>query len=224
MSTRAGGWRLVLFGAPGVGKGTQAHEIRGRLGLTHVATGDMLRAAMESGSPLGVQVRASVEKGGLVADALVGEMMRERLAQPDVQDGFLLDGFPRTAAQADLLDGILAERGQTLDRVINLVVPEPEIVDRLTGRRMCAGCGAPYHVRHGRPKIEGRCDRCGGVLMQRADDTEAAIAHRLQIYHEETRPLIGRYQRAGLLLTVDGRGRPAEVTERILAALEGRVP
>lgn len=221
MSGRASGWGLVLFGAPGVGKGTQAQAIRARLGLVHVATGDMLRAAMQAGTPLGLQARAIVERGGLVPDVLVGAMMSERLAQPDVAEGFLLDGFPRTVVQADMLDDLLAGRGRRLDRVINIVVPEPEILERLTGRRMCSQCGASYHVRDLRPRVEGRCDACGGELRQRADDTAAAIAHRLVVYRAETAPLVERYERAGVLLKVDGRGRPDEVTQRILAALPG---
>jgi adenylate kinase len=217
-----GGWRLVLFGAPGVGKGTQSQAIRARLGLVHVATGDMLRAAMEAGTGPGLQAKAIVDRGGLVPDTLVGAMMAERLSQPDVAGGFLLDGFPRTAAQADLLDGWLAGRGQHLDRVINIVVPEPEILDRLTGRRICGSCGASYNVRDLRPRVAGRCDICGDVLRERADDTRKAIARRLEVYKEETAPLVDRYARAGVLLTVDGRGRPDEVTQRILDGLEER--
>jgi adenylate kinase len=181
----------------------------------------MLRAAMKAGTPPGLQARAIVERGGLVPDDLVGAMMRERLEQADARDGFLLDGFPRTQAQADLLDAILAERGQRLDRVINIVVPEPEILDRLTGRRVCGRCGATFHVRYNRPRAEGRCDACGGELRQRPDDAEAAIAERLRQYGEQTAPLIARYQKAGVLLTVDGRGRPEEVFGRIAAALPG---
>lgn len=216
-----GGFRLVLFGAPGVGKGTQAVEIRRRAGVPHISTGDMLRAAMKEGSALGLKARAIVERGGLVPDDLVGAMMRERLEQPDARDGFLLDGFPRTAAQADLLDGILEGRGQHLDRVINIVVPEPEILDRLTGRRVCGRCGATYHVRYNRPRTEGMCDACGGELRQRPDDAETAIAERLRQYQEQTAPLVARYQKTGLLLTVDGRGRPGDVLDRIAAALPG---
>lgn len=211
----------MLFGAPGVGKGTQAAEIRRRTGAAHISTGDMLRAAMKAGTPPGLQARAIVERGGLVPDDLVGAMMRERLEQADARDGFLLDGFPRTQAQADLLDAILAERGQRLDRVINIVVPEPEILDRLTGRRVCGRCGATFHVRYNRPRAEGRCDACGGELRQRPDDAEVAIAERLRQYGEQTAPLIARYQKAGVLLTVDGRGRPEEVFGRIAAALPG---
>lgn len=212
---------LVLFGAPGVGKGTQATEIRKRTGIAHISTGEMLRAAMKEGTPLGRQARAIVERGGLVPDDLVGVMMRERLEQPDARDGFLLDGFPRTAAQADLLDAILAERGRRLDRVVNIVVPEPEILDRLTGRRVCGACGATFHVRYNRPRTDGVCDACGGELRQRPDDAEAAIAERLRQYQEQTAPLTARYQKAGVLLTVDGRGRPEDVFERIAAGLPG---
>ena len=218
---RGGGTRLVLLGAPGVGKGTQAAEITRRIGLLHISTGDLLRAAIREGAPLGRQVAAIVERGELVPDALVGAVMEERLSRPDAADGFLLDGFPRTVAQADLLDGILATRGQELDRVISIEVAEPEILDRLTGRRSCGGCGAVFHVRYNRPAVEGICDRCGGPLRQRSDDTERVIAERLRAYREQTAPLILRYQKAGLLLTVDGRGRPAEVFDRIAAAVPG---
>ena len=218
---RGGGTRLVLLGAPGVGKGTQAAEITRRIGLLHISTGDLLRAAIREGAPLGRQVAAIVERGELVPDALVGAVMEERLSRPDAADGFLLDGFPRTVAQADLLDGILAKRGQELDRVISIEVAEPEILDRLTGRRSCGGCGAVFHVRYNRPAVEGICDRCGGPLRQRSDDTERVIAERLRAYREQTAPLILRYQKAGLLLTVDGRGRPTEVFDRIAAAVPG---
>jgi len=218
---RGGGTRLVLLGAPGVGKGTQAAEITKRVGLAHISTGDLLRAAIRDGSPLGRRVAAIVERGELVPDDLVGEVMAGRLSRPDAAGGFLLDGFPRTVAQADLLDRILAERGQALDRVIGIEVPEPEIFDRLTGRRSCARCGAVYHVRYGRPRVEGVCDRCGGELRQRSDDTERVIGERLRAYREQTAPLIARYQKAGLLLTVDGRGRPGEVFGRIAAGIPG---
>jgi len=204
-----------------VGKGTQAAEITKRLGLPHISTGDLLRAAIREGSPLGRKVAAIVDRGELVSDDLVGDVMAERLSRPDAAEGFLLDGFPRTIAQADLLDRLLAERGQALERVISIEVPEPEIFDRLTGRRWCAGCGAVYHVRYGRPRLVGVCDRCGGELRQRSDDTEGVIRERLRAYRDQTAPLIARYQKTGLLLTVDGHGRPDEVFGRIAAGIPG---
>jgi adenylate kinase len=215
------GARLVLLGAPGVGKGTQAAEISRRTGLPHISTGDLLRAAIRDGSPLGRRVAAIVERGELVPDGLVAEMMEERLARPDAADGFLLDGFPRTVAQADLLDRILAKRGQALDRVIGIEVPEAEIVDRLEGRRSCGHCGATYHVRYNRPKVDGVCDRCGSELRQRPDDAEAVIAQRLKAYREQTAPLVARYRKTGRLVEIDGRGRPDEVFGRIAAVVTG---
>jgi adenylate kinase len=210
--------RLVLLGAPGVGKGTQAVAISTRTGLAHISTGDMFRVAMRGGSPLGQRVSAAVARGELVPDDVVGEMMEQRLTQADARKGFLLDGFPRTVGQADLLDRILEARGQSLDRVVNIVVPEPEIIDRLTGRRVCGACGANFHVRYKRPRVTGVCDTCGGPLTQRSDDTQESIAERLLAYHVQTAPLIARYQKSGALLTVDGRGRPEEVFDRIAQA------
>src|SRR3989442_2762195 len=181
MSVAGGaGVRLVLMGAPGVGKGTQAAEITRRVGLPHISTGDLLRAAIRDGSPLGRKVAPIVERGDLVPDALIGEVMEERLAREDAEGGFLLDGFPRTVAQADLLDRILARRGQALDRVISIEVPEPEIIERLVGRRLCGGCGATYHVRYHPPEVYGIFARCGGELARLPVDTDVASSGRLR--------------------------------------------
>jgi len=160
-----------------------------------------------------------VERGDLVPDDLVGDLVEERLGRPDGRAGFLLDGFPRTIVQADRLDRILGAQGVRLDAVVNLSVPEPEIVERLSGRRVCASCGALYHTRSSRPRVEGVCDDCGGALQERSDDRPEAVAERLRVYGEQSAPLVARYQKSGLLRTVDGRGRPDEVLARIVAAV-----
>lgn len=215
------GIRLVLFGAPGVGKGTQAVEIRKRLGIAHISTGDMLRTAIREGTAAGLKARNIVEQGGLVSDDVVGDLIEERLDRADTKAGFLLDGFPRTVRQADRLDAILKRRGEVLDRVINVEVPEEEIIVRLVGRRICAACGKTFHVQFSPSRQGTICDGCGAKLVQRADDTEEAIGHRLRTYAAETAPLLGRYGAANLLLTVDGTGRPEDVYARIAAGLPG---
>lgn len=211
--------RLVLFGAPGVGKGTQAQALQARCRAPHLSTGDMLRAAIREGTPLGLQAKSVVERGGLVPDTLISAMMAERLQAEDVSEGFILDGFPRTMAQADSLDRVLAGRGIALDRVVNLAVPEEAIAERLTGRRSCARCGANYHVRFKPPRKDGICDVCGGPLSQRADDALDVIQARLRVYGEQTAPLLEHYRRQGLLEDVDGQGDQHEVTERIVRIL-----
>src|SRR3989442_13204301 len=222
MSVAGGaGVRLVLLGAPGVGKGTQAAEITRRVGLPHISTCDLFRAAIRESSPLGRRVAAIGERGDLVPDALVGEVMEERLSRKDAESGFLLDGFPRTVAQADFLDRILARRGQALDRVISIEVPEPEIIERLVGRRSCGRCGATYQLRYKPPKVEGICDRCGSELTRRPDDTEAVIAERLRAYREQTAPLVERYRETRLLLSGEGLGPPCEAFVPIVAADPG---
>ena len=215
------GIRLVLLGAPGVGKGTQAATIAGRVGVPHISTGDLLRTAIREGAPFGRKVAAIVERGELVPDALIGEVVEERLSRKDAARGFVLDGFPRTVAQADLLDRYLSGRGQSLDRVILIEVPEPVIIERLAGRRFCDRCGATYHARYSPPKVDGICDRCGAELRQRPDDVEAVIAERLKAYRDQTAPLVTRYRNAGLLVPIDGMGRPEEVFGRIAAGVPG---
>ncbi|HET6278728.1 MAG TPA: adenylate kinase [Candidatus Polarisedimenticolia bacterium] len=208
--------RLVLFGAPGVGKGTQAAVLKEKLAVPHIATGDLLRAAMQADTPTGRRIREIVGRGELVPDDLVSRMIEKRLAVSDADRGFLLDGYPRTVEQAVFLDHLVERRGMRLDRVINLDLPEAEIVGRLAGRRICGSCGAIFHLRFDPPQDGARCDRCRGELRQRSDDTETAIAERLRVYRVQTEPVIRHYEIQGLLTTVKGNGSPAEVTERLM--------
>ena len=214
--------RLVLFGAPGVGKGTQAQGLQRRFAAPHVSTGDMLRAAIREGTPLGRQARAVVERGELVPDALVSALVAERLGGDEVRDGFILDGYPRTVRQAADLDAALATRGATIEVVVNLEVPAAEIVERLAGRRSCPSCGATYHLRFQPPKAGEACDRCGGALTQRLDDAPDVVQGRLRVYEAQTAPVLEHYRGRGLLVDVDGRGTPDEVEGRIVEAVERR--
>jgi adenylate kinase len=216
--------RLVLFGAPGVGKGTQAAALTARLGVPHVSTGDMLRAAIREATPEGLQARAIVERGELVPDTLISALVGARLAREDVQDGFILDGFPRTAGQAEYLDRALEAAGRPLDVVVNITVPETEIADRLSGRRVCPSCGASYHARFHPPMVDGRCDTCGGRLEQRPDDSPEVVRGRLDVYLRQTAPVLEHYRRRGILRDVDGLGRPEEVTDRIAAIMTALEP
>lgn len=198
-----------------MGKGTQAVALQERVGVPHVSTGDMLRAAIRAGSPQGEKARAIVESGRLVPDELISEMVGDRLQSEDVAKGFILDGFPRTVGQAEYLDGALRDQGKALDAVINLDVPVAVVVDRLAGRRVCPSCGASYHVRHKPPRVEGRCDNCGATLGVRADDASDVVRGRLEVYERQTAPVLEYYRRQGLLRDVDGIGTPEEVAERI---------
>lgn len=213
--------RLLMFGAPGVGKGTQAAVLCGRLGIPHLATGDMLRAAIRGGTPEGLEARAIVERGELVPDALISALVGARLALPDMQDGFILDGFPRTVGQAEYLDRALGASGRAVDAVVNITVPEREIAARLGGRRVCPSCGASYHVAFQPPRTADVCDACGGRLERRADDAEDVVRGRLEVYVRQTAPVLEHYRAAGLLREVDGVGTPAEVSGRIEAVLVG---
>ena len=211
--------RLVMFGAPGVGKGTQAAVLSARRGVPHLATGDMLRAAIRGGTPEGLQARAIVERGELVPDALISALVGARLAGPDMQGGFILDGFPRTVGQAEYLDRSLAASGRSVGAVVNITVPEREITARLGGRRVCPGCGASFHVAFQPPAVEGVCDVCGKGLERRADDAEEVVRGRLEVYTRQTAPVLEHYRGAGILHDVDGVGTPEEVTGRIEAVL-----
>jgi len=216
---KEGELRLVLFGAPGVGKGTQAAVLKERLAVPHIATGDLLRTAMNAETPTGREIRQVVGRGDLVPDALVSAMIEERLAASDAGRGFLLDGYPRTVEQAVFLDRLVEREGFPLDRVVNIELEELEIISRLTGRRICGACGAIFHLRFEPPKDESRCDRCQGELRQRSDDKEPAIAERLRVYRAQTEPVIAHYQKQHLLTTVDGNGSQVEVTERLMQVI-----
>ncbi len=207
--------RVVFLGPPGAGKGTQARELAREWGVPQVATGDMLREAVAAGTPLGRQARAFMERGALVPDDVIIGLIAERLGQPDAERGFILDGFPRTPAQAEALDALLAERHQALDRVVFFDVPEAELLRRLTGRRACPACQATYHLVTHPPRVPGVCDRCGAALVQRPDDSEGTVRTRLKVYAEQTAPLLDHYRRRGLLATVPGVGPVDEVRAAI---------
>jgi adenylate kinase len=212
--------RVVLMGPPGVGKGTQAEQMQGLLGVPHVSTGNILRVAMgQQGSPLGEKVRSFVESGRLVPDALMGDLIAERLQRKDASAGFILDGFPRTLEQVSILEGVLSRLGLTLDRVLMLVVPEAEIVRRLSGRRTCPNCGAVFHLESRPPAVSGVCDVCGAALAQRPDDKEAVIRDRLKVYTDQTLPVADAYRAKGVLVEIDGSGEVDDVKARLNAGL-----
>jgi adenylate kinase len=214
---------LILLGPPGAGKGTQAKRLEERHGFVQLATGDMLRRAVASGSPVGQRVKAIMEAGELVPDDIIIQMIAERIAQPESARGFILDGFPRTVPQAEALDAMLAEHGQKLDHVILLEVDEAALVDRISGRFSCAKCGASYHERYNRPKIEGRCDVCGDTeFVHRADDRPEAVATRLAAYRNQTAPILPYYRARGILRSIDGMADIDEVTREIEAVIAGR--
>ena len=214
---------LILLGPPGAGKGTQAKRLQETHGLVQLATGDMLRAAVASGSELGQRVKAIMEAGRLVPDAIMIEMIAARIDEPDSVGGFILDGFPRTVPQAEALDAMLAERGCKLDRVILMEVDEAELVARLVGRFTCPECGASYHERFNRPRVEGKCDNCGSTaLVHRADDRPQAVATRFEAYRNQTAPILPYYRARGILRSVDGMASIDEVTRQIEAVLRSQ--
>jgi adenylate kinase len=213
--------QAILLGPPGAGKGTQAKMLTERYGVPQVSTGDILRAAVAAGTPLGKEARTYMDRGALVPDEVVIGIVRDRLGEPNCRKGYLLDGFPRTVAQAEALTRMLKKLGAPLPRVVSLEVREEELVKRLSGRRTCPACGEPFHVESHPPRVEGICDKCGGRLIQREDDREETIRRRLQVYRKETEPLIGYYQNQGLLKTVNGLGEAGEVLARVSRALEG---
>jgi adenylate kinase len=215
--------RIVLLGAPGSGKGTQSQRLVKEHGIPQISTGDLLRAAVANGTPLGVRAKEAMDGGKLVEDEIVLGMIRERLAEPDVANGFILDGFPRNLLQADALDALLTELGQPLDAVVQMDVDYAELMRRISGRRSCADCGAVFNVLT-TPAVQIEHDKCpktGGPhkLIQRPDDTEETVAKRLKVYEEKTRPLIDYYNQKGILQTIDAEGDVEDVTERLEEAL-----
>jgi adenylate kinase len=212
--------RLVLVGPPGAGKGTQATFIAEHGGVPKISTGDIFRANVSSGTPLGVQAKAYMDRGDLVPDDVTIEMVKNRLAEPDALEGFLLDGFPRTVPQAEVLDDVLRETADAkLDVVLELVVDDDEVIRRLSGRRTCRTCNHIWHVDFDPPRVEDVCDLDGGELYQREDDKAETVANRLQVYAEQTAPLVGYYAERGLLVGIDATGPVDDITQRAIDAL-----
>jgi adenylate kinase len=211
--------RLVLLGPPGAGKGTQARTLVEQFKVPQISSGDLLREAVRDRNSLGKKARGFMGRGNLVPDDMVLKLIEERLDRPDAQTGFVLDGFPRTVAQAEAFKAMLDRRGRALDRVVAVIVPDEEIIKRISGRRTCRNCGAMYHTIFDPPRNLDVCNTCNGELYQREDDAEDTVRMRLEVYAAATRPLVEHYERLGLLSRVDGVGRPDEVNRRIMTAL-----
>ena len=209
------GMKLILLGAPGAGKGTQAEILSAKLGIPTISTGNILRAAIKDGMPIGLEAKSYMDAGKLVPDSVIIGIVAQRLEQPDCANGFILDGVPRTIGQAEALD----KAGVAFDHVISIEISDGEIVDRMAGRRVCSSCGAPYHVKAKPPKQEGVCDSCGGPLVQRDDDKAETVLHRLEVYHAETEPLKGYYEGKGVLSPVANQATIEATTDVIMEAL-----
>ena len=210
---------IILLGAPGAGKGTQAFMLVEKMKLVQVASGDLFRKALQQETDLGKKAKAYMEKGQLVPDKITIQMVLERLEAPDVKNGAILDGFPRNLKQAKALDKAMAQQSKAIDRAVYIKVSEGELLKRLGGRWICRNCQAPYHEVDSPPKVAGKCDRCGGELYQRADDKAETVKKRLEVYFKETSPLIDYYKKAGKLLEINGEGNAAAVNQQILTAL-----
>jgi adenylate kinase len=208
------------MGPPGAGKGTQAEKLVDLYQIPHISTGDMFRKAQKDGTELGLKAKSYMDQGQLVPDEVTVGIVKERLAEADCKEGFLLDGFPRTVQQAYALDTILAELDMALDCVVNIEVDKAFLVDRLTGRRVCRTCGATYHIANKAPKVEGVCDKCGGELYQRGDDTIETVSNRLDVYAAQTAPLIDYYKSKGIMSSIDGSKSMEDVLADIRTALE----
>ncbi|WP_188207989.1 adenylate kinase [Alkalibacillus aidingensis] len=212
---------LILMGLPGAGKGTQAEKIVEKYDIPHISTGDMFRSAIKEGTPLGKEAKSYMDQGDLVPDEVTVGIVKERLSKPDCQKGFLLDGFPRTVAQAEALEALLDDLNNKLDYVLHVQVPEEKLVDRLTGRRICPECGATYHVEFNPPKEEGKCDLDGATLIQREDDQPETVKNRLSVNMEQTKPLLDFYQDKGYLVDVDGDQHIDDVFKQIDETIGG---
>lgn len=212
--------KIIMLGAPGAGKGTQAKMIADKYGVPHVSTGDIFRANIKAGTDLGKEAKGYMDQGQLVPDELTVKILLDRVKSDDCKKGYVLDGFPRTIAQAEVLDGELAKLGDKVDYAIDVDVPDENIVNRMSGRRACLGCGATYHIVAVPPKKEGICDRCGEKLVQRDDDKAETVKNRLSIYHEQTQPLITYFSNQGKLQSVDGTLPMEEVFEKIVEILK----
>jgi adenylate kinase len=211
--------RIVLLGAPGAGKGTQAKKLIDKYGIPQISTGDILRKAVADGTPLGKEAKVIMDKGELVTDQIVIGLVKDRLAQDDCKTGYILDGFPRTTPQAEALDSVLTDMGSPLDVALSVDVAKSELMQRLTGRRTCAACQQMYNVHFSAPAKEGVCDKCGGELKQRDDDKEATIKNRLDVYEKSTAPLIDYYGKKGILKSVEGVGSIDDIFNKIVSIL-----
>lgn len=211
--------KIIMLGAPGAGKGTQAKMIADKYSVPHISTGDIFRANIKNGTELGMEAKKYMDAGQLVPDELTVKILLDRVAQDDCKNGYVLDGFPRTIPQAEVLDKALTELGDSVDFAIDVDVPDANIIKRMSGRRACLSCGATYHIEHVPPKKEGVCDRCGNELVLRDDDKPETVQKRLTVYHEQTQPLIEYYTKKGILKTVDGTVDMSDVFAAIVAIL-----
>ena len=212
--------RLILVGPPGAGKGTQAVHLAEHYKIPHISTGDIFRANIKGGTELGKLAQSYMDAGDLVPDSVTNSMIEDRLGQSDIGNGFLLDGYPRNVGQAEFLDGVLKAKSAPLDSVLELSITHDEIIKRLSGRRICRGCGASFHIDFEKPAKDGVCDKCGGELYQRQDDNEATIANRLNVYTEQTEPIIEYYKKEGLLKVISATGAVSEITTQAISALK----
>lgn len=211
--------KIIMLGAPGAGKGTQAKMIAAKYGIPHISTGDIFRANIKNGTELGAKAKEYMDKGLLVPDELVVDLVIDRFKEPDCEKGYVLDGFPRTIPQAEALDKALTAIGESIDYAINVEVPDENIINRMGGRRACVGCGATYHVVYSPTKVEGKCDTCGADLIVRDDDKPETVKNRLAVYHEQTQPLIDYYTNKGITREVDGTVDMKDVFEAIVEIL-----